>query len=122
MGLPLLARENSVVPVGAEDSRPDYDLAGDVTFHVFSLSDGVFLRVEVPDAGGEPATVIKISREGMAVTVEPERAAGSWKVLLRSMGTVASVEGGSRSDDRLGALVEPDAPDKPLTITLSRLR
>jgi len=118
MGLPLLARENSVVPVGSEDSRPDYDLAADVIFHVFALGDGAFLRVEVPDAGGEPATVLNISREGMAVTVEPERAAGNWKALLRSMGDVASVEGGSRTDDRLGALVEPDAPDKPLTITL----
>jgi len=118
MGLPLLARENSVVPVGSEDSRPDYDLGADVTFHVFALSDEAFVRVEVPGGKGEPATALNISREGNTLAIEPEKAAGNWSLLLRSMGTVGSVEGGSRSEDPLGTLIEPDAPDKPLTITL----
>ena len=40
LSLPLLVRPNSIIPVGANDERPDYDFADGVTFHVFELQDG----------------------------------------------------------------------------------
>ena len=35
--LPLMARPGTIIPVGANDQRPDYDYADGVTFHVLSL-------------------------------------------------------------------------------------
>lgn len=37
--LPLFVRENSIVPIGAIDDRPDYDYKDGVAFHVFELKD-----------------------------------------------------------------------------------
>ena len=54
MSLPLLARENTVIPVGAVDSRPDYDYTEGVELHVFEPQDGE-IDVTLPDLHGNPA-------------------------------------------------------------------
>lgn len=38
LSLPLMARPNTIIPIGTNEQRPDYDYAG-VTFHVFELQD-----------------------------------------------------------------------------------
>jgi len=119
MGLPLLARENSVVPVGACDDVPDYELADGVTFHVFSLADGVSVQGLVPDSKGEPATVLNLARVGDALTITPEQAAGDWSVLLRSMGNVATVEGAELAEDALGVRVTPVSRDASVVVTMA---
>lgn len=111
MGLPLLARENTVVPVGAVDARPDYDLAADVTFHVFALADGAAVTAVVPDAKGVPATTLTLARQGRDVTIRPAAVGGDWRVLLRGMGAVVSVEGAAVSDDARGAMLSPASRD-----------
>ncbi|MCW3060217.1 MAG: glycoside hydrolase family 31, partial [Capsulimonas sp.] len=38
--LPLLVRPNAVLPIGADDTRPDYDFTANVEFQVYALSEG----------------------------------------------------------------------------------
>ena len=52
LSLPLLARPNSIIAVGATDDRPDYDFADGVTFHVFEIQDGATLTCQRADAQG----------------------------------------------------------------------
>lgn len=118
-GLPLLARENSVVAVGAVDSRPDYELAEDVTLHLFALRDGVSIQAVVPDSQGVPATVLTLSRCGNRVTVQPGSTAGDWRVLLRSMAACRAVAGAETSADPLGTLLTPAARDGGVVVTLA---
>jgi len=46
--LSLMVRPNSIIPVGANDNRPDYDYADGVTFHVFELQDGFNIFIKRP--------------------------------------------------------------------------
>lgn len=39
MGIPIFARENSIIAKGAHDDRPDYDFADGVEFRVYELKD-----------------------------------------------------------------------------------
>ena len=55
MSLPLMVRPGSIVAVGSDDTRPDYDYADGVTLHVFE-----------PQAG-----------ETASTTVQPDRRAGA---------------------------------------------
>lgn len=119
LGLPLLARENAVIPVGAQDTRPDYEFADDVTFHVFTLSDGARVRAVVPDQDGRPATVLDMWRDGRGVGIEPSKAAGAWKVLLRGMGACVSVEGGSAQEVPLGVLLTPADATRAVELVLA---
>jgi alpha-D-xyloside xylohydrolase len=118
MGLPLLARENTVVPMGARDDVPDYELADGVTFHVFEVSDGSLVQGVVPDSRGVPATVVNIARAGSRLTITPGITAGDWSVLLRSMGSATSVEGATVSNEPEGVRLIPSTRDAAVVVTL----
>ena len=55
--LPLMVRPNSILPLGNNDQRPDYDYADGVTLVVSAFDEGAEASVEIPDLSGE--TVMK---------------------------------------------------------------
>jgi len=105
MSLPLLARPNSVIAVGADDQRPDYDYADSVTFHVFELDDGATASASVPALDGSVALSFRVRREGQQLIAEVEGATKPWTVLLRGITGVGGVEGGVAETDHLGTRI-----------------
>ena len=71
MSLPLLAREGSVIPMGAVDGRPDYDYADGVTLHVYQPREGT-TTVTVPDLRGRAAAVFHVTVKDGRVAVETD--------------------------------------------------
>lgn len=67
--LPLFVRENTVLPVGAEDSRPDYDYTKGLTLRLYNISDGAALTREVADLSGNAALTFTVTRRGDRITV-----------------------------------------------------
>lgn len=119
LSLPLLARENSVIPLGKQDAIPDYDLAEDITLHIFSLQDGSSTVITVPDAKGKSTTVLVCKRQNNEISITPEKASGHWRALLRGVHDVAAVKGGKVMDNELGKIIEPDANTVALQIQIS---
>lgn len=119
LGLPMLMRQNSVVPVGATDSQPDYPFAENVTFHLFAIADGAALRVAVPDAKGMPATILHVSRQGEELTLRPERAVGPWQALLRGVSDGARVTGAECSRGPLGMTLVPADINASVTVAVT---
>jgi alpha-D-xyloside xylohydrolase len=54
ISLPLMARPGSLVPMWADETRPDYDYAAGVAFHLFELADGENASAAVHDEEGKP--------------------------------------------------------------------
>ncbi len=69
--LPLYVRQNTILPVGGRDDRPDYDYTKDLTVRLYALADGCRAEREVCDMDGEPVLSISAERTGdeIAVTV-----------------------------------------------------
>lgn len=109
LSLPLLARPNSIIAVGAHERRPDYDFADGVVFHVFELQDGATLTCRVPDLAGKTALTVEVTRWGKSVSITAHGATKPWRVLLRGVAGVRSIEGGDARPDPLGALLIPAA-------------
>lgn len=107
LSLPLMVRANAVIAVGANDQRPDYEYADGVTFHVFAPEEGALLRAAVPTLSGETALRLALRSEGGLLDIQATGAAKPWKVLLRGVTGVQSVEGGAASADPLGTLLTP---------------
>jgi alpha-D-xyloside xylohydrolase len=107
LSLPLMARPNSVIPVGANAERPDYDYADGVTLHVFEPEDGAPVTVRVPTLQGGVAMAAEVSRVGRQVRIRTEGAARPWQALLRNVASVRSVTGGSAEPDPLGTRLTP---------------
>lgn len=66
-----MARPNSVIPMGREDSRPDYDYTNGVELHVFQPADGT-LTVTIPDLNGEAAAVYTLETKNGQVSVSTD--------------------------------------------------
>ena len=69
LSLPLMVRPNSIIPVGADDSRPDYDYTDNVEFQVFELGDGEAAHREIYDMNAEKRFYISVRRMGNRILV-----------------------------------------------------
>ena len=118
LSLPLFARPNSVVPVGPQEERPDYEYAADVTFHVFALEDGATGLAHISAANGQIVLTATVRRDGDTVQAQVDGMVQGWRVLLRGGAGVQSVDGGTAQADPLGTLLIAAAGAPRLTIRL----
>lgn len=118
MSLPLLARPNSVIAIGAEATRPDYDYADGVTFHVFELDGGATASAVVRTSAGAIAATVTVRRDGDTIDVDVTGADQPWRVFLRGVDAVRTVEGGEAQAHNLGTLVVPSADVAQLAVRL----
>ena len=118
MSLPLMVRPNSVIPVGANEKRPDYDYADDVTFHVFELQNGKTVSTSVPTIEGKTTMTIEVNRKGPVINIRTKGSSKKWSVLLRGIGSITSIEGGKAKKDKLGILLTPTKETNSITVNL----
>jgi alpha-D-xyloside xylohydrolase len=116
--LPLWVRPNSVVPIGANSTRPDYDFADGVTFQVFNLEEGAAVSITVPTLQGDPALTFHIRREEGTLDIQVEGAGKSWQVLLRGISAVTTISGGSTKSDTYGTVLLPGEGSDRLRVQL----
>jgi alpha-D-xyloside xylohydrolase len=95
MSLPLLVRPNTVLAMGSNDQRPDYDYADGVTLQIYELADGASVSVSVPTLKGEAGATFEVRRSGNAITVEAKGTDKPWEVVLvgGEMGVVVKSKG-----------------------------
>ncbi|MBN1992333.1 MAG: alpha-xylosidase [Anaerolineae bacterium] len=117
LSLPLLVRPNSVIAVGSQDHRPDYDYGDGVTLQVYELAEGEPIVTVIPSVTGEAAATFAVKREGALITVERQDGGKSWRLLLVGIQAVASVTGGMVESDPQGVLVTPK--DDPTRVKIS---
>ena len=89
--LPLLARENSIVAIGANDQTPEYDYTDGLTLNVFSLKDKA--EATVCDMYGNEALKAKAVNEGGKVTITVEGTYKNLKVCMRNVCEVKNLTG-----------------------------
>ncbi|HZJ58303.1 MAG TPA: alpha-xylosidase [Clostridia bacterium] len=118
MSLPLWVRPGSVIPVGSNDERPDYDYSRDISFHLFEMEDGDIIRVMVPDLDGSAGLNAAAYREGDEIRVEVDNPEKPWNVLLRNIDSVASVEGGTMRETDEGLLITANRESSTVKIAL----
>lgn len=117
MSLPLWVRPNTILAIGANDLRPDYDFTADVSLHIFELADGASLTQTVPDVRGETALTLSAARQGNEITL---RAVGGqrWSAVLRGIPAVASVSAGESRLEETGVRILPHSGAESVTVVL----
>ena len=65
LSIPLLVKENSIIPVGMTDERADYDYANQVEFKVYEIQDTA--KAQVYSMKGEKEAELVVSQEGKLV-------------------------------------------------------
>ena len=70
--MPLLLKPNSILAVGAQESRPDYAYADGVTLYLSLFDDGGRAECEVTDLKGKTVLTVRAERKGNAIRVHSE--------------------------------------------------
>lgn len=68
--MPLLARPNSILAVGNNSERPDYDYTEQTTLYFVNFEDGKETEIQIPDLKGHTVAVVAAKREGDLMTVK----------------------------------------------------
>jgi alpha-D-xyloside xylohydrolase len=118
LSLPILARPNSVIPVGNIDRRPDYDYVNAVTLRVYQFAEGAHKSITIPTQTGGVDVVFEVEGRNGHISVNCEGNIKPWQVLLVGVEAVAAVAGGKVTNTAQGVLIT--AIDTVLTIKLER--
>ena len=119
LSLPLWVRPNTILPLGATDSRPDYDFAAGVTFHLFALEEGTAVSRTVPNLHGEAALTLHARREGSTLHIAADGATKPWTVLLRGVTAVTNITGGTAEAHEYGILLRPETAAARLAVVVA---
>ncbi|WP_029192249.1 alpha-xylosidase [Paenibacillus harenae] len=92
--LPLFVRPNSIIALGANDVRPDYDYADGVTLELHNLEDGRTAETKVRDMKGRTEMTVSATRQDRTVSVKVNGSGKPFTFGLKGMGGIVSVEGG----------------------------
>lgn len=68
--LPLMVRENTVLPVGACQDKPDYDYTTGTTFKLYQITADTEIHIVVPDINGKEAVKVCAVSQNGKVTME----------------------------------------------------
>jgi alpha-D-xyloside xylohydrolase len=80
--LPILVRQNLVIPKGSRADRPDYDYSDNITLRIYQLENGISVRVELPSLAGGNETIFIINKVEDIITIQREGPPKTWKGLL----------------------------------------
>lgn len=112
--LPLMARENSIIAMGACDNRPDYDYADGAELRIYSMQDGGKAETVIYDQKQNVDLTASAERAGNQITLKTE---GSKKFSVRLINVkAASADGAELAYDGNDTVLTGCA--KAVTVTL----
>ena len=74
LSIPLMVKENSIVAVGACDTKPDYDYADGVELRAYALQDGKEASVVVSGMDAAVALSAAMVKNGSSISIKAEAA------------------------------------------------
>ncbi len=78
--LPLMIRPNTVLALGNNDQKPDYDYADGVSLLVSAFDEGAEAKIEIPDLKGETVMTVTAKRVGDEIHLHVEGGNGNYTV------------------------------------------
>lgn len=118
--LPLLVRENSIVPFGDIEDRPQWRMEDPVTLNLFHIADGKTLSLQLVGSEEQDIAQVSCRREGNRISLQSDGRARKVRVLLRGI-AAAAVGSNAKALREMpeGFLVEWSDPRKPMSLVLS---
>ena len=101
--LPLFVRENTILPIGKEETVPDYDYGDSVTLHVFNLTEKAS-RI-VYDSQCNKIFEVTGENKGKELVFNFDVLPNNGKILLRNVSEIADVTGATQEKCEQGTLL-----------------
>lgn len=105
--LPLMLRPNSIIAVGNQDNKPDYDYGHNITLHLGSLQLDTIASTQVYSSEGKLELSVSISRQADTLTIDAQGTGKPWQLILRIADSVDTVDNGAAEKSPLGVIIKP---------------
>lgn len=105
--LPLMVRPNSLIAIGKDDTRPDYDFADGVTIHAFELANEQAASAKVYNLHAELELEVTTIRNGHSIEIKSSGAGKPWSLILRGIQEISTVEGAAVEQGDTGVRLIP---------------
>ncbi|TBM12324.1 alpha-xylosidase [Hafnia alvei] len=116
--LPLYVRPNSLIAIGNNSQKPDYDYADGTCFHLFALEENIQTQAVIPAADGETQFTLCVQRKGNQLLVSSTGNAQRWSLCLRNIHRAITQESSAVDAGEMGVIITPADGVNSLTITL----
>lgn len=116
MSLPLMARENSIIAVGADKENVEYDYGKNLTLHVFSLKNRA--EADIRDMHGDKLLNVTAENNGGRVTINLAGRAENLQILLRNVSEVKNLSGAEAEPHEFGTLLKVNRELSPVSFEL----
>ena len=100
--LPMLVKENTILPISANEGQAAYDYTDALTLHLFEITD---TKTVIYDTDVRPVATVEAKKVADTWHVTTSGITGAYSVLLRNVNQVKSVIGGEVSSHELGTLI-----------------
>ncbi|MCM3112882.1 alpha-xylosidase [Lederbergia lenta] len=112
MSLPLYVRENSILAIGDQNRRSDYDFSKNVTFEIYELQDGQEASTFVTDVDGNYKGDIKAIKKDNKITIETNMEDLAYSILLNGYKAISSASAGEIETSSNGARIRLQGSQK----------
>lgn len=112
--LPLMVRENTILPIGADDQNVEYDYGKDLTLHVFQLKTTA--AADIKDKDGNDLLRVTGAKEDGALRFHFAGKAENLRMLLHGIPGVKSVSGAQAETTEQGILLSVDPELNDVTV------
>jgi len=117
--LPLMARPGSIIAVGENKEKPDYDYADNVTLHVFEPQEGKNISCEVYNQQRKIDLKINLIKENNIIKIEVKKDSGKpYSILLFNINGIKDVKGGKLEKTEKGTKIIPEKKIREIIIEL----
>lgn len=116
--LPLYVRPNTLLALGSNNQKPDYDYSVAPEFHLFELNEGHTAESKLTDLHGNTIFTLTATRSGEQIIFTAEGEATDWSLCLRNVHKISYVENFATSESDKGILFKPTESNAPLSIRL----
>lgn len=107
MSLPLMVKENSIIPVGNNDCTASYDYGDNITFNLYNLKDGERASTEVYNQDGKIEFRVEAQRTDKIITFEVSASKKLWNLLLINIEKISELTGGKYEKVDKGVKIIP---------------
>ncbi|WP_238919095.1 alpha-xylosidase [Clostridium sp. YIM B02555] len=97
LSVPMMIRENSLIAVGNENSKPDYDYGENITIMAFELKENDATKTTVLDTNGKSVLEVEVLKKDNKIFIESRGNKGGWSLVLKNLSNI--VDAGEKSFD-----------------------
>jgi alpha-D-xyloside xylohydrolase len=118
MSLPVMVRPGSIIAMGNNATRPDYDYGDGVVYHVFEVAAGSRCAASLVSTEGREETTLSVRRDDELLTIRKQGGRKPWSVCLRNVTAASGEKNASLTSSPEGLVVVPARGAEEITLRL----